>query len=131
MNTKIVMIVSTIFLGILGISLSFFSEEIVMYLNVDSNTTNILFLQMLSALYLGFAIMNWMAKDTRIGGIYNRPIAIGNFMHFGVGALALIKMVSNAEFNKEIIIVLTFLYSIFAICFAIIFRTNPKIDSKK
>ena len=32
-----------------------------------------------------------------IGGIYNRPIAIGNLMHFGVGAIALIKIISRIQ----------------------------------
>lgn len=131
MNTKIVMTLSALFLGVLGISLSFFTQEVDAYLNNGSNTTSTLFLQLLSALYLGFSIMNWMAKGTRIGGIYNRPVAIGNFMHFGVGALALIKIVSKIEMHKEIIIGLAVVYSIFALCFAFIFRTNPKIDIKK
>ncbi|PHR70874.1 MAG: hypothetical protein COA67_07720 [Lutibacter sp.] len=131
MNTKTVMIISALFLGVLGITLSFFTQEVDAYLNNGSNTTSTLFLQLLGALYLGFAIMNWMAKDTRIGGIYNRPIAIGNFMHFGVGALALIKIVSKVELNQKIIIVLAIVYSIFALCFAFIFRINPKMDIKK
>jgi len=131
MNTKIVMTVSALFLCALGISFSFFNKEINGYFNNDSNSINILSLQLLSALYLGFGLMNWMAKETRIGGIYNRPIAIGNFMHFGVGALALIKIVSKIELHQEIIIGLTVVYSIFAVCFAYIFRTNPKVENKK
>lgn len=130
MFTKIVMIASAIFLGTLGILLNFFTQEVDIYLNNGSNTTSIIFLQLLGALYLGFAIMNWMAKDTRIGGIYNKPIAIGNFMHFAVGSLALIKIVSSIELNQKIIIVLAVVYSVFALCFAFIFRTNPKIDIK-
>lgn len=128
MNTKIVMVSSAFFLGLIGITLSFFTKEIDVYLNSDSNNASLLFLHLLSALYLGFALMNWMAKDSRIGGIYNRPIAIGNLMNFGVGALALIKIVSKIEFHNEVIIGLAIIYSIFAICFAYIFRTHPKIE---
>ncbi len=128
MNTKIVMVSSAFFLGLIGITLSFFTKEIDVYLNSDSNNASLLFLQLMSALYLGFALMNWMAKDSRIGGIYNRPIAIGNLMNFGVGALALIKIVSKIEFHNEVIIGLAIIYSIFAICFAYIFRTHPKIE---
>ena len=32
---------------------------------------------------------NWMVKGSRVGGIYNRPIAIGNLVHFAVGAITL------------------------------------------
>ena len=100
-------------------------HEIVDYLNIESNSITILFLKILSALYLGFGILNWMAKGTLIGGIYNKPIAIGNLMHFGVGAIALVKVVSTIRTHSEIIISLTIVYVIFAMLFAYVFRTNP------
>ena len=125
MNTKILMTTSAIFLGIIGIMLSFLPYEIAAYFNLESNLISMLFLKMLSALYLGFAILNWMAKGTIIGGIYNRPIAIGNLMHFGVGAIALIKVVSNIETHPELIILLSAVYLIFALLFAYVFKTNP------
>lgn len=125
MNTKIPMTVSAIFLGTAGIILSFFPKEIISYLNVDTNIITILFVQILGSLYLGFGILNWMAKGTRIGGIYNRPIAIGNFMHFGVGAITLVKLAFGIQVHLEIIVSLTTVYTIFAIGFAYIFMTNP------
>ena len=125
MNTKILMTTSAIFLAIIGALLSFLPNEIATYFNVESNLITILFLQIMSALYLGFGILNWMAKGTLIGGIYNRPIAIGNLMHFGVGAIALVKVVSNIETHSEIIISLTAVYLIFALLFAYVFITNP------
>lgn len=125
MNTKLLMTLSAFFLGILGIILSFFPKEILEYLNVDTNAVTIVFLQLLSALYLGFGILNWMAKGTLIGGIYNRPIAIGNFMHFMVGAITLVKIVSSIQIHREIIIGLTVVYVVFAVLFAYVFRTNP------
>ena len=45
---------------------------------------------------LGFGMMNWMARDALFGGIYNKPMTIGNFMHFGIGALGLVKAVFKA-----------------------------------
>ena len=125
MNTKILLTSSALFLAIIGILLSFLPHEIVDYLNIESNSITILFLKILSALYLGFGILNWMAKGTLIGGIYNKPIAIGNLMHFGVGAIALVKVVSTIRTHSEIIISLTIVYVIFAMLFAYVFRTNP------
>lgn len=131
MNTKIVMTSSALFLATIGILLSFLPNEIVEYLNVEPNIITIVFLNIMSALYLGFGILNWMAKGTLIGGIYNRPIAIGNLMHFGVGAIALVKVVSNIQTHSEIVISLTVVYVIFAILFVYIFRTNPTKTEKK
>lgn len=125
MITKIVMASSAIFLAIIGILFSFLPNEVIEYLNVESNTITILFLNILSALYLGFGILNWMAKGTLIGGIYNKPIVIGNLMHFAVGAIALVKVISNIQTHLEIVIFLTVVYVIFAILFAYVFKTNP------
>ena len=130
MNTKILMTSSALFLATIGILLSFLPNEIVEYLNVEPNIITIVFLNIMSALYLGFGILNWMAKGTLIGGIYNRPIAIGNLMHFGVGAIALVKISSNIQIHSEIIISLSAVYVIFALLFAYVFRTNPTNTEK-
>ena len=125
MNTKLLMTASAVILGVIGLGLSFIPKEIIEYLNLEPNIISTLAFQLLGAVYLGFGMMNWMAKGSTIGGIYNRPIAIGNFMHFGVGALALIKNVNNIEDNQAIFISLAVLYSIFALTFAYVFRVNP------
>ena len=131
MNTKIVMISSCIFLGALGITFTFIPDEIISGLSATPNPISILSLQLLGALYLGFTMLNWMAKGSQIGGIYNRPIAIGNFMHFAVGALALIKIITKIHTHSEIVISLTAVYSVFAILFGYVFITNPSRIEKK
>ena len=125
MKTKLLMTSSAVFFGIIGILLSFLPNEIAEYLSVEPTSITILFLQILGALYLGFGILNWMAKGTLIGGIYNRPIALGNLMHFVVGAITLVKVISNIQTHTEIIIFLTVFYVIFALLFAYVFKTNP------
>ena len=132
MNTKLLMTLSAVVLGALGMTLSFLPEEIMTYLNVESNPITILLLQLLSAFYLGFGILNWMAKGTIIGGIYNRPIAIGNLMHFGVGAIALIKIIARIQIGSETIIILTVSYVVLALCFSYVFFNNPsKVSDEK
>jgi hypothetical protein len=132
MNTKIVMTSSALFLAIIGILFSFLPNEIMDYLNVEPNIITTLFLKIMSALYLGFGILNWMAKGTLIGGIYNRPIAVGNLMHFGVGAIALVKVATTIQTHSEIVISLIVVYVVFALLFIYIFRTNPtKIAKQK
>lgn len=125
MKTKLLMTSSALFCAIIGILLSFLPNEIAEYLSVEPTIITILFLKILSALYLGFGILNWTVKGSLIGGIYNRPIAIGNLMHFGVGAIALVKVISNIQTHSEIIIFLTVFYVIFALLFAYVFKTNP------
>ena len=130
MNTKILMTLSAVFFGFSGLCLSFIPKEITEYLNIDSNIISTLTFQLLGALYLGFAMMNWMAKGSIIGGIYSKPIAIGNFMHFGVGVFALIKIINELESHQIIFMAIALIYAVFALSFAYVFRTNPtKINS--
>ena len=132
MNTKLLLTSSAFFLGLIGIGLTFFPKEILFNLTNEYNQNLAITLQLLGALYLGFGIMNWMARGSIIGGIYNRPIAIGNFMQFSVGAISLFKIVFEVHEKAEIIITLTILYSLFAICFAYVFLVNPsKLINKK
>ncbi|WP_299438341.1 hypothetical protein [uncultured Aquimarina sp.] len=125
MNTKTLMILSAIFLGILGIILTFLPNEIISNMTIIPNPITTLFLQLLGALYLGFAMLNWMSKGTLIGGIYNKPLVVGNLMHFGVGAIALVKTISEIQINSEIVISLTLIYVVFMVFFAYAFKTNP------
>ena len=80
MNTKILLTVSTLFLGTIGLGLSFLPTEALNILHLKTSQTSALIMQLLGALYLGFGMMNWMAKGSIIGGIYNKPLVIGNLM---------------------------------------------------
>jgi hypothetical protein len=46
--------------------------------------------QVCGAAMLGFAVMNWTARGSALGGIYGRALVVGNQMHFMVGALLLV-----------------------------------------
>src|ERR1043165_8031805 len=86
------MTASCIVVAGIGLSLSFAPAEFLAHFGVD-NPPLILLVQLCGALYLGFAMLNWMARESSIGGIYNRSLAMGNFMHFFVGAPAFLKAV--------------------------------------
>jgi hypothetical protein len=117
MNTKILMVTSSLFLGLAGIAASFAPTELL--LAVGSLTAEPLpvLIQLLGAMYLAFAIMNWTAKDNIIGGIYSRPISLGNCVHFITGALALAKQQYSQGVRMPLIVALI-AYTIFAIGFA-------------
>jgi len=124
MNTKLLMTLSAIVMGVSGIILSFLPHEVLGYLN-STTVTNLdaLTLQVLGALYFGFAMINWTAKANLIGGIYGRPVAIGNLTHFTIGALALTKGYFSSL--ETIVLTLSIVYSVFAIIFALVFFRHP------
>ncbi len=113
-------------MGTTGISLSFFPKEISQYIITDSTTIHPLILQVLGALYFAFAMLYWTAKENLIGGIYGRPIAIGNLAHFVIGALSLIKGVSTVQ-NGSVVWIAAMIYTLFAVLFALVFFKHPSV----
>ncbi|CAN5365431.1 hypothetical protein BH11BAC3_BH11BAC3_35380 [soil metagenome] len=107
------------FMALPGLAATFLPKEILNYVALNSTILPALAVQITGALYLGFAVMNWMAKAVLIGGIYARPLAIGNFMHFLVGGLALIKIAWNNSVHLYIWISAV-LYFLFAVSFGMV-----------
>ncbi|MBB5396962.1 hypothetical protein [Mucilaginibacter sp. AK015] len=125
MNTKIIMILSALFLAIIGMGLTFFPQEINAGIGMGPNKYFTLIIQILGGLYFGFAMINWMAKGSIVGGIYNRPIVIGNFAHFFIGGIALVKaLLADASLPSPVWI-LAGIYTLFAIVFGILFNRHP------
>ncbi|HKR65725.1 MAG TPA: hypothetical protein VJZ00_18485 [Thermoanaerobaculia bacterium] len=127
MSTRLVLTASAIVLGLAGLAATFAPDEILNALHASGAALPLL-IQLLGALYVGFAMLNWTAQDSLIGGIYNRPLAIGNLVHFIVGALALVKGVMAGQ-RDVIIIAATVIYAMFALAFARIFFTSPVTDA--
>ena len=69
-------------------------------------------------------MMNWTAKGVLLGGIYGRPIVIGNLVHFAMGALLLLKM-SSAPSDEPVRWVLIAAYAVFAVVFGYVMMTHP------
>ena len=91
MNSRVLMIASSAFLAAAGLATTFVPDELLHALHLPSTQPLPLLISLLGALYLGFAIMNWTARGKIIGGIYARPLSLGNFCHFMVGAITLLK----------------------------------------
>ena len=125
MNTKLIMTVSAVFLALAGISLTFFPIEIASDIGLGSAKPSHLVVQILGALYFGFAMLNWMAKGSIVGGIYNKPLVIANLSHFLIGSLALIKGLTHSSSQSYVFIILAGIYSIFAVLFGILFVRHP------
>ena len=84
-----------------------------------------LLVQLLGALLCAFAATNWMSRENMIGGIYNRPLGVGNVTHFTVGALTLIKVLMAGHVNAPLIAAAV-IYSLLAIAFTrVVFFWSP------
>lgn len=118
------MIASATVLAALGLVLSFAPEEAVAFLGQTTMGVLPVLLQLAGALYLGFAVMNWTAKGSVLGGIYGKAIVLGNFLHFTMAALALLKAAIDPGFGA-LVWVLTCIYAVFALLFGRMLFTHP------
>jgi len=111
-------------MGITGTAFLFLPIEILNNIGENPSFFNTIFIQIFGGLYFSFALINWMAKGNLIGGIYSKPLAIGNFSHFFIGSITLIK----AAFSVPEMIylwIIGLIYLIFAITFALVAFGNP------
>lgn len=117
---------------ICGFGLTFILKEITGLLFASTNPTSILFLQKLGPLYLGFGMLNWMTKNNLIGGIYSKPLVIGNLAQFLMTTITLIKIIVTYSNRKFIIILsLTIVYAMFTAGFRYVFNKNPNKSFNK
>jgi len=124
MHTKLLMSLSALFMVALGLLASFLPQEIAAHLGAPPGSGIVLIIQIGGALYLGFAILNWTAKAILIGGIYSRPVALGNFLHFAVVAITLLKALLGGSRSNEIIVG-AIIYFFFGVWFGLVLFTHP------
>ena len=129
LNTKILMVTSALFMGAFGVIASFLPDELLTSVGITPIGMEPLAVQLMGAVYLGFTFINWMSKGLIIGGIYARPLTMGNFLHFTVGSLSLIKGVTSHPESKFVWIAMPF-YLVFALLFGYVLFTHP-IDRNK
>lgn len=123
-QTKYLMSFSALVMFALGVPLTFAPGEVIHAAGGAPAPLLTALAQACGALYLGFAILNWMAKDNLIGGIYSRPVSLGNFLHFFMIALALVKSFSILPRSIGVI-ALTGLFCILAAGFGIVLFRHP------
>ena len=129
MKTKTLMVASSLFLGGLGLFALFAPEELLKILSLPQINPLPVVIQIMGALYLSFALMNWTVKDSIIGGVYLRPISLANFAHFIMGALTLVKYQLSSAVNESLWGVLV-VYTVFALIFTWLIFIHTGIDNK-
>jgi hypothetical protein len=130
MNTRILMTASAVFLGGLGVAASFLPVEILTFLDPGHNRSLATVVQLLGAALIGFAMLNWLAKGAPAGGIYGRPMVVGNLVHYTVAGIALLKVAAVGGM-PPLGLALTAVYSAFAVAFAVVmFGPGPQPQGK-
>lgn len=90
--SKILMISSAIMNGILGLLFSFLPQETGRWMGATiQGTPEELIAQLLGAALIGIAITNYMSRGAVLGGIYGKPIQLGNLVFHLAAGLSLLK----------------------------------------
>lgn len=102
MNARILMVGSSVILAIGGLAALFAPHELGAALDAPVSGSGIA-VQLLGTVYIAFAVTNWIGKDKPIGGIYSRPLSVGNFAHFAIGALVLLNRAMEGDVSTVLI----------------------------
>ena len=124
MSTKLIMTGATLFTALLGIAFLFLPAEVFNAYGTRSEYIPELLLQLTGAIFLGFAALNWVARGSLIGGIYGRSVLVGNYTHFTIGSILLIKEFVNYPCDRLTLLGLI-AYTAFAVAFAILLFRSP------
>ena len=124
MPTRLLMLVSATVMGIFGLLLLFLPQEFISLFDITNGASVPIFLQLLGALYVAFAMINWTARGSIVGGIYGRPITAGNFTHFFLGTLLFLKEMRFAPIPIWLLAGM-FLYTVFAVFFGRLLFVQP------
>ncbi|MFZ1684291.1 MAG: hypothetical protein WAU88_09205, partial [Candidatus Zixiibacteriota bacterium] len=117
-------------MGAAGLALTFAPEEILSWCGAPTGEFVQLVVQVAGALYFGFAMLNWMVRDNLIGGIYTRPVVVGNLIHFCMVALVLVRGLLKGE-SRGFSLIAFGVYAVLAIWFGLVLVRHPSTGAKK
>ena len=121
--TRALMVISTGFTALLGLGALFLPQEALSYAGYPAEGFAVVLVQVTGALYLGFSLINWMTRAAIIGGIYSRPVVVGNFMHFAIVTITFVKSLTAQA--PLLILIVAAVYALLAVWFGAALFTHP------
>lgn len=98
MPGRLILTSSAIVLFVVGGASLFAPDELARALDPSASRALAVIIQLVGSGFLGFALINWMSRRNRIGGIYARPLGMGNLMLFATAALTLGRATAAEKF---------------------------------
>lgn len=125
MFPRIMLVSSAMFLAGCGLLTLFAPGRVLGVHGTQPDLPTMMLVQMMGALYLGFALVNWAARGLPLGGAGARAVAAGNFLHFLlVTALlgwAVLRFPLAPLWSSALV------FGLFALSFGLLlFRSRPK-----
>ena len=118
------LVISAVIYFAAALPLLFAPEEVLTFAGAAPSILDMTLLQVIGSAIFGFAMLNWLNRYARVGGIFGRPIVAGNLAHAGTAALLLGRVASRASFSSLLTVVLV-LYGFLALAFGFRFFVQP------
>ena len=124
MPPRLVMSATAALLGLAGLTLLFAPAWILSLYGVVLPPPELVLAQLLGAALLGNAIINWLGRQAVLGGIYGRPLMVGNLGHCLIAALVLLRAAMGGADRPAVWVTLG-LYAVCAAGFATLLFRRP------
>ena len=118
------LVISAIIYFAVALPLLFAPAELLSFAGVSTSILDRTLLQVVGSAIFGFAMLNWLNRYARVGGIFGRPVVASNLAHAGTATLLLGKVASGASFSTPLTVVLV-LYGSLALAFGLTFFMRP------
>ncbi len=127
MNSKVVLVTSAVVLLAAGLVLNFAPDETAVWLGAPPSPVVSTILQVLAASLLGMGFLNYFSRANIMGGIYGRPLALGNLLLFAISAIVL----GRGAHGSTVLLVAAAVSAILALAFAWrIFFADPVAEQE-
>jgi hypothetical protein len=125
---KLLMIASGWLMAAAGLVLTLAPKETAAAMGYPGAGGVALLVQLLGALYVGFAIVNWMGKNKLTVPAFGKSVALGNFVHFAMAGFSLLRVAYAA--HNALLWSATVICAFLAACFGIVSFGGPYYKPK-
>lgn len=95
MPSRVILVASASLMAAVGLVATFLPQEILAALGLPVTAPMPALVQVAGAFAIGFAMLDWMSRGNRHGGIYGRPLVTANLLACSAAGLALLKDASS------------------------------------
>jgi len=110
-----------------AVPLLFAPEETARALGAVPDGGRVALLQVIGSALLGFAMLNWSSRFSRLGGVYGRPLVLANLAHAATAFLLLVKP-ATGDLSDLAVVVPTVAYLVLAVAFGSRLFVNPAVS---
>lgn len=100
-----------------AVPMIFAPAELSSFLGVLAGDGQVALVQVLGSALLGFSMLNWSNRFSRLGGVLGKPLVLANLSHTATASLLLIR-ISAKDFGHVPLSIPTAAYLALAIAFA-------------